>query len=83
MTSVVGEMMTTQLRKVKIKRQVRRAKRKTVKEEMKQDNVQSLDHGLVHHHTNIQGMTIQILGKGVFMRIDISPSNHFMSWPGD
>jgi hypothetical protein len=35
MTSVAGEMMTTQARKAKTKKQITKVKRKTAKEEMK------------------------------------------------
>ncbi|KDR13017.1 hypothetical protein L798_13225 [Zootermopsis nevadensis] len=63
MTSVAGEMMM--IRKVKTKKKVRKSKRKTIEEEMKQDNVQNLARNPVHHHTNVQKTTIQILGHRV------------------
>jgi hypothetical protein len=67
MTSVAGEMMKTQARRVKTKKQIMKVKRKTAKEEMKRDNIQSLNHGPVHPLTDVQETTIQNLGKRVFL----------------
>jgi hypothetical protein len=77
MTSVAGEMMTQakkvktkkQARIIKMKKQVRKVKSRTAKQEMKQENIQSLAQGPVHPHTNVQETTIQILGKCVFIAL--------------
>jgi hypothetical protein len=75
MTLVAGETMT-QAKKVKAKKQariikmekwVRKAKSRTAKQEMKQENIQSLAQGPVHPHLNVQETTIQILGECVFI----------------
>jgi hypothetical protein len=73
MISVVGERMSQareiktkkQTRKIKMKKRVRSVRSRIGEEEMIQGNIQSLDRGPVHPHTNVQETIIQILGQCV------------------
>jgi hypothetical protein len=80
MTLVAGEMMMTQLKKVKIRKHLRKAKTKIAKEEMKRGSIQNLVHDPVHQHTNVQETTIQILGMCVCIILIILTVDLCMSW---